>query len=337
MRGTLTALAAPATRPPHAPLAATPPCAASTRSGRRLPGLSHRAGDDARVRPRCLRPSGLDVAANRLAQRRCARPRHGHLAPESVRTLADVRVRRHVHVRRRRSLGRTPSTSPVGGHGIAGGPTGHGRTAHVARCRRPRRSRGRSRPSQPAYARTRCRRRRRFAAHPRPTGRTAGRRQWHRARLAGRTHLRRSGDHRAGGRSGLHRCHRGRRSPARWSRRGVAARYPRCAPGIRRRSDGRSAVALRPNPRTVHDRGHRHALRPADRRGPADVAGHGDFRGAAARGVPARGKANGILRSRRAAAHPPQHRGEATRGDRTGRHERLRPLRTAMERHPQRR
>src|SRR6056297_1236002 len=100
MRGSFTATTAPPARSSYATVATTPPRAAPVGSGSGLPGLPHRARDDARVRAGGLRPPSVDVPFDRRPQWQRSDAGHAHVNPESLRPIVVVRLCRDLSIRR---------------------------------------------------------------------------------------------------------------------------------------------------------------------------------------------------------------------------------------------
>jgi ATP-dependent Lhr-like helicase len=271
---------APAAGAAHAPLAAAAEGPEPAPGGAQLRLLPDRARDVPRVPPGRLRPARAEAHPARAADAR-ARPRRGRdTVGLSVRVVAPLRVRRHLHVRGRHAGGRTARTGSLARPRPAAG------AARAGGAPRPDRSGGAGRRRGPAPGRRALARR---AARPAPAARRPpGRRAGHRLRRRARGGA--AGGARADGGGGAPDSGRGCR-PLPGRPRGDAAR--RSAGGVPGGGAGRphgTAGPVRPRARPLHDRRGGRALRP---------------RAASGRGSAPRARARRPARPRRA---PPRWR-----------------------------
>ena len=230
-RGAGAAPAAPPARDADAALAAAPARGGPARGRVALRQLPDPRRDVPRVPQRRLRPAGAARGAGRRRAARDRRPRRRDAAGEPVREQPPVRLRRRLHVRRRRAAGRAPRrradarprpaprAARPGGAARAARPRRAGRPRALApgADRRPAGDDRRRRPRPPAPAR-------------RPVDRRGGRagrgRRGGRRRLAGRAGVGSPGGPDPDRRRGPLDRHRGRRPLSRRRRRLGAGRRP---------------------------------------------------------------------------------------------------------------
>ena len=179
VRGPGPAAAETATRPPAGAVAAAAAVGPAARGRQPVPLVPHRPRGGPRVRPgrlrraRAGRPDDPDPVAGGHDGRRGDRP------AVAVRAVADLRLRRAVHLRGRLAAGRAPGGGALAGPDPAGRAARPGRRAEPARPARPRGGRpDRGRAAAPRrlapVPRRRGRRRPAPSARPAPPGRPGG-------------------------------------------------------------------------------------------------------------------------------------------------------------------